>query len=159
MKPSKLLVRLASGAVTNVEFSDALRLVEALGFEELRIAGSHHVFARPGIAEQLNLQDRRGQAGAGEALPASTAHDVGAAVRSECRGGQVNTPTYPINVFWSIEDDSWVADAPDLAYCSAVGDTPHEAVVELEIAITAWLDAATSSGRAVPEPSVRMAQA
>jgi hypothetical protein len=62
MKPSKLLVRLASGAVTNVEFSDALRLVEALGFEELRIAGSHHVFARPGIAEQLNLQDRRGQA-------------------------------------------------------------------------------------------------
>ena len=59
MKPSKLLVRLASGAVTNVEFSDALRLVEALGFEELRIAGSHHVFARPGIAEQLNLQDRR----------------------------------------------------------------------------------------------------
>lgn len=62
MKPSRLLVRLASGAVTNVEFSDALRLVEALGFEELRIAGSHHVFARPGIAEQLNLQDRRGQA-------------------------------------------------------------------------------------------------
>ena len=71
----------------------------------------------------------------------------------------MNTPTYPIHVFWSIEDDSWVADAPDLAYCSAVGDTPHEAVVELEIAITAWLDAATSSGRAVPEPSVRMAQA
>ena len=62
MQPSRLLVRLASGAVTNVEFSDALRLVEALGFEELRIAGSHHVFARPGIAEQLNLQDRRGQA-------------------------------------------------------------------------------------------------
>jgi hypothetical protein len=62
MKPSRLLVRLASGAVTNVDFSDAVRLVEALGFEELRIAGSHHVFARPGIVEQLNLQDRRGQA-------------------------------------------------------------------------------------------------
>jgi len=28
----------------------------------LRITGSHHVFARPGIAEQLNLQDRHGQA-------------------------------------------------------------------------------------------------
>jgi predicted RNA binding protein YcfA (HicA-like mRNA interferase family) len=62
MKPSRLLVGLASGAVTNVDFSDAVRLVEALGFEELRIAGSHHVFARPGIAEQLNLQDRGGQA-------------------------------------------------------------------------------------------------
>jgi hypothetical protein len=62
MRPSRLLVRLASGAVTNVEFSDARRLVEALGFEELRISGSHHLFAHPGIPEQLNLQDRRGQA-------------------------------------------------------------------------------------------------
>jgi hypothetical protein len=55
-------LRLARGAVTNVELSDALRLVEALGFEEVRIAGSHHVFGRPGVGEQLNLQDRRGQA-------------------------------------------------------------------------------------------------
>jgi hypothetical protein len=62
MEPSRLLVRLASGAFTNVEFSDALRLVEALGFEELRMGGSHHVFARPGVAELLNLQDRKGQA-------------------------------------------------------------------------------------------------
>jgi hypothetical protein len=62
MRPSRLLVRLASGAVTNVEFSDALRLMEALGFEELRVSGSHHVLARPGIPEQLNFQDRRGQA-------------------------------------------------------------------------------------------------
>jgi predicted RNase H-like HicB family nuclease len=71
----------------------------------------------------------------------------------------VNAPAYPINVFWSVEDDSWVADAPDLAYCSAVGDTPHEAVAEIEIEIKACLEAATSSGRAVPEPSARMAQA
>jgi hypothetical protein len=40
MKPSRLLVRLASGAVANVEFSDAPRLVEVLGFEELRIAAA-----------------------------------------------------------------------------------------------------------------------
>ena len=71
----------------------------------------------------------------------------------------MNVPAYPINVFWSVEDDSWVADAPDLAYCSAVGDTPHEAVAEVEIAINAWLEAAISSGRSVPKPSARMAQA
>lgn len=71
----------------------------------------------------------------------------------------MNAPAYPINVFWSVEDDSWVADAPDPAYCSAVGDTPHEAVAEVEIAIKAWLEAAASSGRAVPESSSRMAQA
>ena len=71
----------------------------------------------------------------------------------------MNAPVYPINVFWSVEDDSWMADVPDLAYCSAVGDTSHEAVAEVEIAIAAWLEAASSSGRAVPEPSARMAQA
>jgi len=71
----------------------------------------------------------------------------------------VRAPAYPINVFWSVEDEAWVADAPDLSYCSALGDTPHEAVAEVEVAIEAWIEAATSSGRAVPQPSARMAQA
>ena len=62
MKPSGLLLRLLSGAVTNVDFSDAQLLLEALGFEEVRVTGSHHVYARVDIPEQLNLQDRRGQA-------------------------------------------------------------------------------------------------
>ncbi len=62
-------------------------------------------------------------------------------------------PAYPINVFWSDEDGAWVADVPDLAYCSALGDTPHEAVSEVEVAIGAWLDAAKGSGRQVTEPS------
>lgn len=68
-------------------------------------------------------------------------------------------PVYPISVFWSVEDGAWVADVPDLAYCSAFGDTPHDAVAEVEIAIAAWLDAAKSSGRSAPQPSARMAQA
>jgi hypothetical protein len=48
--------------MTNVSFVDAQRLVEALGFEQLRVAGSHHLYARDGIPEQLNLQERRGEA-------------------------------------------------------------------------------------------------
>jgi predicted RNase H-like HicB family nuclease len=71
----------------------------------------------------------------------------------------VTTPAYPINVFWSSEDEAWVADAPDLPYCSALGDTPHEAVAEVEVAIEALVEAATMSGRVVPQPSVRIAQA
>ena len=66
---------------------------------------------------------------------------------------------YPINVFWSDEDEVWVADVPDLGYCSAVGDTPHEAVSEVETAIEAWLEAARSSGRPIPPPSVRAMRA
>ena len=66
---------------------------------------------------------------------------------------------YPINVFWSDEDDAWVADVPDLAYCSALGDSPHEAVAEVEVAIEAWLETARSSGRPVPPPSARSVHA
>lgn len=54
--------RLLGGTFTNVSFVDARRLIGALGFEELRVKGSHHVYGRAGIAEQLNLQDRSGQA-------------------------------------------------------------------------------------------------
>lgn len=71
----------------------------------------------------------------------------------------MNAPAYPINVFWSAEDQAWVADVPDLAYCSATGDTPHDAVAEVEVAIDAWLDAARTNGRSVPTPSGRLAEA
>ena len=53
--------RLLKGVVANVNFTDAQRPVEALGFEELRVTGSHHIYGRAGMPEQLNLQDRGGQ--------------------------------------------------------------------------------------------------
>jgi predicted RNase H-like HicB family nuclease len=65
-------------------------------------------------------------------------------------------PVYPISVFRSDEDKAWIADVPDLTYCSAVGDTPHEAVAEVELAIAAWLEAASSSGRSIPGASARV---
>lgn len=62
MKPAKLLARLSRGALGNVRFSDARRLVEACGFELIRVSGSHHVFSHPGIPELVNLQEVRGEA-------------------------------------------------------------------------------------------------
>ncbi len=41
---------------------------------------------------------------------------------------------YHINLFWSDEDACWVADIPDLKYCSAFGDTPEAAVREIGVA-------------------------
>jgi len=41
-------------------------------------------------------------------------------------------PGYRIEVFWSAEDEVWIADVPDLPMCSAHGLTPHEAVAEVE---------------------------
>ena len=39
---------------------------------------------------------------------------------------------YRIEVYWSAEDGAWIADVPDLPYCTAHGPTPHEAVAEVE---------------------------
>ena len=64
---------------------------------------------------------------------------------------------YHINVFFSDEDDCYVADIPDLKFCSALGDTPEEAVREVEIAKAAWLKAARQRGKPVPKPSYRPA--
>lgn len=62
---------------------------------------------------------------------------------------------YHINIFWSDEDDCYVADLPDLDACSAFGSTPREALNELEVARAAWLEAARAEGKPIPSPSYR----
>ena len=62
---------------------------------------------------------------------------------------------YHINVFWSDEDDCYVADVPDLETCSAFGDTPEEALAEVQIAKRAWLEVAREHGKPIPEPRYR----
>jgi predicted RNase H-like HicB family nuclease len=59
---------------------------------------------------------------------------------------------YHINVFYSDEDECYVADIPDLKYCSAFGDTPEEALREVQIAKEAWLEVAIERGYPIPEP-------
>lgn len=59
---------------------------------------------------------------------------------------------YPIVVFWSPEDEEWIADVPDLQSCSAGGVTPEEAVREVLIAREAWLEVAREHGHALPDP-------
>jgi predicted RNase H-like HicB family nuclease len=64
---------------------------------------------------------------------------------------------YHINLFYSDEDEGYVADIPDLDACSAIGSSPEEALAEVEIAKDAWLTAARDAGRSVPEPRYRPA--
>lgn len=64
---------------------------------------------------------------------------------------------YHINMFWSDEDEAWVADIPDLRQCSAVGANPQEALAEVLEAKQAWLDSAREHGDPVPEPRYRPA--
>jgi predicted RNase H-like HicB family nuclease len=62
---------------------------------------------------------------------------------------------YHINIFYSQEDGGYVADIPDLDACSAFGRTPEEALAQLEIAKTAWLEAAKEAGKSIPPPRYR----
>ena len=62
---------------------------------------------------------------------------------------------YHVNVFYSEEDEGYIADIPDLKHCSAFGKTPEEALREALKAKQAWLEAAKSSGKPIPAPHFR----
>jgi antitoxin HicB len=60
---------------------------------------------------------------------------------------------YPAQVFWSDEDEGYIAVATDLPGCSSFGATQQEALAELQDAITAWIQAAQAAGNPIPDPS------
>jgi predicted RNase H-like HicB family nuclease len=64
---------------------------------------------------------------------------------------------YHINIFYSDEDEGYIADIPDLEACSSFGNTHEEALAELEVAKETWLDAARELGRPIPPPRYRPA--
>jgi predicted RNase H-like HicB family nuclease len=64
---------------------------------------------------------------------------------------------YHINVFWSDEDDCWIAEVPDLRPCSAHGDTPEEALAEIQVVIGMWFEWAKDNNVEAPEPRYRPA--
>ena len=62
---------------------------------------------------------------------------------------------YHINIFYSDGDRGYIADIPDLEFCSAFGKTPEKALKEVQKAKSAWLQSAKSLGRKVPKPKYR----
>jgi predicted RNase H-like HicB family nuclease len=62
---------------------------------------------------------------------------------------------YHINIFYSEQDEGYIADIPDLKFCSAFGETPEEALKEVLIAKASWLEAARAEGKPVPLPRYR----
>ena len=62
---------------------------------------------------------------------------------------------YHINIFYSEEDGGYIADIPDLESCSAFGESPEQALVEVERAKEAWLEAARAAGKPIPPPRYR----
>ena len=65
---------------------------------------------------------------------------------------------YPKTVFWSDEDEGYIAIVPDLPGCSAFGETPDKALAEIEDAAEGWIEAAVAVGNPVPEPYIPRAE-
>lgn len=65
---------------------------------------------------------------------------------------------YPIVIFYSEEDECYIADLPDLRYCSAFGDTPEQALQEILIAKKLWLQVAVENGCPLPERRYKVPQ-
>ena len=64
---------------------------------------------------------------------------------------------YHINLFWSDEDECWIADIPDLKFCSAHGETPDAALLEVQVAKKGWLASARAHKQRIPKPTYRPA--
>ena len=57
---------------------------------------------------------------------------------------------YHINIFYSEEDEGYIADIPDLEACSAFGATPEEALRAVERARQIWLESARAAKKPIP---------
>ncbi len=63
---------------------------------------------------------------------------------------------YEIIIYWSQEDSSYIAEAPELAGCAADGETYQEALANAEVVIDGWIETAQSKGRAIPVPKGKL---
>ena len=59
---------------------------------------------------------------------------------------------YEIIIYWSNEDQVFVAEVPELPGCAADGGTPEAALAQAHEAIQLWIDTAREFGDAIPEP-------
>ena len=59
---------------------------------------------------------------------------------------------YAIEIFYSEEDDGYIAVVPELSGCSAFGETEENALEEVKAAMELWLATAEKEGRKIPQP-------
>jgi predicted RNase H-like HicB family nuclease len=65
-------------------------------------------------------------------------------------------PKYEVIIYWSEEDQAFIAEVPELPGCAADGETYQQALVNAEVAIQEWLETARELGRPIPTPKGRL---
>ena len=64
---------------------------------------------------------------------------------------------YEVIVYWSADDEAFIAEVPELAGCAADGPTPQVALAQAQIVAREWIETARELGRPVPGPQGRLA--
>ncbi|MCX6614320.1 MAG: type II toxin-antitoxin system HicB family antitoxin [Acidobacteria bacterium] len=59
---------------------------------------------------------------------------------------------YEVIIYWSKEDEAYIAEVPQLAGCAAHGDSQEEALRNAQDAIALWIETAAEFGDTIPEP-------
>jgi predicted RNase H-like HicB family nuclease len=65
-------------------------------------------------------------------------------------------PKYEVIIYWSQEDQSFIAEVPELPGCAADGKTYQEALGQAEVVIQEWIETAKQLGRPIPTPKGRL---
>jgi predicted RNase H-like HicB family nuclease len=66
---------------------------------------------------------------------------------------------YEIILYWSKEDEAFIAEVPELPGCAADGATYQEALAQAEVVIREWIETARELGRPIPAPRGRLSYA
>jgi predicted RNase H-like HicB family nuclease len=64
---------------------------------------------------------------------------------------------YEVIIYWSKDDQAFIAEVPELSGCAADGATHQEALANVETIIQEWIETAKDLGRPIPEPKGRLA--
>ena len=63
---------------------------------------------------------------------------------------------YEVIIYWSAEDDAFIAEVPELPGCAADGPTRQVALKNVDVAIKEWIETAKELGRPIPKPKGRL---
>jgi predicted RNase H-like HicB family nuclease len=63
---------------------------------------------------------------------------------------------YEIIIYWSDDDNAYIAEVPELPGCAADGNTQNEVLKNVQIAIEEWIETAKLIGRSIPQPKGRL---
>lgn len=63
---------------------------------------------------------------------------------------------YEVIIYWSDEDDAFIAEVPELPGCAADGQTHEEAIANVQVIVAEWIETAEELGRPIPAPRGRL---